>query len=92
MSDEMKPASLAEERLYDLGKKCQLEIQGYGGVARDRAETTLALLAERAEMLRMLETARDKLNGFYRMHPDCSQLADTITTFLATRTAGKETG
>jgi hypothetical protein len=82
----MKPASLAEERIRGLRDRCEYMLtRGIPVHDRERAETTLALLAEREEMLRLLESALDNMPPHTTAH-------DAIVDFLATRTAGKETG
>jgi hypothetical protein len=91
-----KPSSLAEERIAEAEKCAKAltkEPSLYPNEDVRAAKTTLALLSERAEMLRMLD-ACSKWVEYAAAHfnsIDARNLSDNIIDFLATRTAGKET-
>jgi hypothetical protein len=83
----MKPASLAEE-IAKLERRARVLTPVLGSDMPVRTTLLNELLAERAEMLRLLVVARDAMRADA---VNLKQVADTITTFLATRTACKET-
>jgi hypothetical protein len=83
----MKPTSLAEE-IAKVERKARVLTPVLGSELSLRTTLVNEILAERAEMLRMLDEAVCCLGD----HGPAAELSDAIVAFLSTRTAGKETG
>jgi hypothetical protein len=90
----MKPASLAEERIAETREYAEADMVNYddNSIPWRIAETTLALLAEREEMLDLLARIKRDVDEIGSIGMIGGTAYERLVEFLTTRTAGKETG